>query len=300
MTWLGLMVALLLEQMSFAGLRARADMLIRAWPRWLLGQAATPRWRGLPQAVWPAVAVLVPASLAAWAQHLLGGFFGWFWLVLVLFACLGFSSYLRTAAVLREAVEWRDQQVIAQVMGVQAPQARAIQGGWAAQALGASVVLAQRQLLGLLGALVLGWLLDAPLFVVVAFVAAQAWSRAQLGADASESEQAFGTSTQGLIDALDAGAAWLTTLALGAVGGFDAVLQAARESRSAWWREGTTLLLDAAGAALKLPEDWCEISRLPDDEAGVTLEHMLRWERLVWRVLGFWVLVFAVFTALAA
>lgn len=294
MTWLALVLALFLEQMSFPALRARLDAAWLAWPRAVLdwmGRGARPvwqRWLGL------AAVLLMPALVVSGVHRLLGDFFGWLWMLLVFYAALAFSRYLRSATLLREALEWRDEAVLAQVVATQVPQAHAVSAGPAAQALAVVLIQAQRQVLGVLAAVVVGWLLGAPLLVLMVWMMAQHWQAASaLGHDPGELR--FG---RAWVQAVETGGVMLTAVVLAVTGPFDAVLRA--------WRGGAdgqgepmARLADAAGAALDLPEDWMTEARPADDPEAVTVDHLMRWDGWVWRVMGAWLLVFAVLTMLS-
>lgn len=294
MSFLSLVLALLLEQMAFVGLRTRVEAAWRAWTRWCLGRGVNRPDGGVRPAWVSALAILAPACAAVGIQSVLGGFLGSLWMLLVLFSCLGFSQYIRSAAVLRQAVEWRDTAAIAQIVSVQTPELAFMRAGVAAQALAASLVLAQAQLLAVVMAVFVGWLIGAPLLLVVAWVAALHWREA-----IGQASMATPGGDPG-VAGLQRAAAWATAICLALCGRFDAVVAALRTPSVGQARTPVVLLGDAAGAALGLPEDWMDVARSDDDPDAVTLEHLLRWERLVWRALGVLLLVFAVFTVLAA
>ena len=301
MTWLALLLALFLEQMSFPALRGRIEAWAWGWPRWVRSRAAQAQAASISALAWTLVAVLGPAVLAQMLYGLLGHFLGWFWLLFVFYACLGFSAYIRQASALREAVEWRDTQTLQGLVAQQVPEAVAISGGPTAQALAASLMLAQRQILAVVAAALLGWMLGVPLFFVVLLWAVQAWrmSAPQAAQDAAASGAAPVRGDARWLGAIDTAAAWVTAVSLAVGSQFDAVTRALRRGGDASARHALDLLGDAAGAALCLPEDWMERVRDEDDVDAVTIEHLLRWEGLVWRALGVWLLVFAVLTALA-
>lgn len=292
MTWLALLLALFLEQMSFAGLRARIDGWAVAWPNWALQRMALASAGTWQRGVWMVVAVLGPALLAQMLYGFLGAFFGWFLLLFVLFAALGFGVYLRVATVLREALEWGDEPTLRAVIDAHAPNAATLQSGLGAQALASLLWLAQQQLLAVLIAVVLGWLFGLPVFFVVLLWSLRAWAAA--------CAQTAWTDERGQrgLELVDRALAWVTAVTLGLGSQFDAVLRGLRRS-DAGSRSALVLLGDAAGAALRLPEDWMDQARAEDDEDAVSIEHLLRWDALVWRALGVWLLLFAVLSALA-
>jgi membrane protein required for beta-lactamase induction len=295
MTWLALVLALFLEQMSFPALRARLDAASVAWPRrvvdWIRQghKSDGQRWLGL------AAALLLPAVAVSAVHSLLGDFFGWFWMLLVFYAALAFSRYLRSASLLREAVEWRDEAMLAQVVATQVPQAQEVRGGPAAQALAVVLMLAQRQVLGVLAAVVVGWLLGAPLFVLMVWLMAQHW-QAAWAASAEPSEAATGSV---LVQAMETAGVMLTALVLAVSGQFDAVLRAWRGGVAGAPRGPMLRLADAAAAVLDLPEAWMTQARAVDDPEAVNVDHLMRWDAWVWRVMGVWLLVFAVLTMLS-
>lgn len=288
MTWLALVLALVLDQMSFPGLRSRIDAALTAWPRWLRAQAATPRFSTAPPWLASVVAVLGPAVLASWLYASLEPFLGWCWLVFVLYVCLGFGGYLRSAAVIADALEWGDEAALQQLLHAQLPKDQFLGAGMAQRALAALLLLAQRQVLGILAAVVLGWLLGLPLLLVVAVVMAQRWEVLAVDADDGLSSRLTEVSWLQTVETL------ATVVSVGAMAlssRFDAVLATLRSGDRV--RSPLQRLADAAAVVLDLPEDWLARDRGADEPGALTLEHLLRWEAWIWRLVGVWLLLLA-------
>ena len=241
--------------------------------------------------------VIAPALVVMLVDQLLGqlwGLFAWLWQIAVMAAALGFGQFAKRSAQLREAVELNDREAALQALSVWSWRGASQVVDWRARALGAAMVAAHRQVLAILSAALVGWLLGSAVFAVVVYAMASAVRQA----DATEA-------LQGGRLAEVAHTAWrwieglavrITVLSLALTGSFERVLVAWRENSTGDATAHDRLLLSATGAALDLDDAvWDEaLGDLPTaDVSAVGLIHFSALDQLVWRSLSTGLAVFA-------
>ena len=295
MGFVALVVALFVEQALSVKVHARWHGLPAVWVAWCAQRLSS---RGTFGAWWSwCLMVIAPALVVMLVDQLLGqlwGLFAWLWQIAVMAAALGFGQFAKRSAQLREAVELNDREAALQALSVWSWRGASQVVDWRARALGAAMVAAHRQVLAIVSAALVGWLLGSAVFGVVVYAMASAVRQA----DATEA-------LQGGRLAEVAHTAWrwieglavrITVLSLALTGSFERVLVAWRENSTGDATAHDRLLLSATGAALDLDDAvWDEaLGDLPTaDVSAVGLIHFSALDQLVWRSLSTGLAVFA-------
>jgi adenosylcobinamide-phosphate synthase len=299
-TFVALVLALFVEQALAARGQKPGHRLPQQWVAWCTRQGGAgseiSRW------IFWALAVIAPALVAAWVHGLLAhvwGVLAWLWLVLVLVVALGFGDFAKLLAALREAVELNDEPGATRALADWAwadptRQATGVSGSdWRANALASAVRVGHRQVLAIVVATLAGWLLGSAVFAVVLYVMARA---------AVESPATEGQDPEGIATVAPRAWGWLDGLAVRASvlgfalsGSFDRVLLVWRENADGFAGDQDRLLLGAAGSALDL-EDGTLLAGGWDKPAAGTIDwsHFSGLDRLIWRALSTWLVVFGV------
>lgn len=292
MVLLSVCLALLLEQLRPLRGQPLLERRLRRWAAWVTRQADT--GRGAHAALAWALAVGGPALLVAGVHALLKHWAGWplalLWSVLVLHLGLGLQQLGRTGTQLRQALEHGNTAQVRHLLArwQQRPQAQVAHTGLTRQALELTLLLAHRQVFGLLFWFVLlaSWGLGPAGVVLYKQAAwlARHWPRPPQGRQPGTSP-ALGRAARRAWRLVDGLPVRLTALGLALVGRFEPALQAWRTHATGLGPggEGVLLACGAASLGVALAPPMPGVAPLPD--------HIRAALALVWRLLGLWLLL---------
>ena len=304
MSFLAILIGFLLEQARPLGPDNPVHAGLRAWARWVRRHLDA----GQPVHGWVAwgLAVGVPAALsglvyaALWRWSVLLAFV---WVVLVLYAMVGFRQFSHHFTDIRQALETGDDDraraLLAAWLGVDAaslPRSELLR-----QVLEQSVLAAHRHVFGVLGCFVVFWMLGLGPSGAVFFRMAEYLSRNwRLRADGTPSEalRMAATRAWSWIDHVPARA---TALGFAIVGNFEEAVSGWRDEAERFSPGNDGVLLAATSGALGVRLSPSVIldgeeARTAGSRAAPQLAHLASAVGLVWRSVVLWMLLLALLT----
>jgi adenosylcobinamide-phosphate synthase len=305
MSFLAILIAFLLEQARPLAQDNPVHAGLRAWARWVRRHLDA----GQPVHGWLAwaAAVLVPALLAGlvyWGLWRWSVVLAFVWVVMVLYAMVGFRQFSHHFTDIRQALETGDEAkarvLLAAWLRVDAsslPRAELLR-----QVIEQSVLAAHRHVFGVLGCFVVFWVLGlgpaGAVFYRMAEYLARHW-RARPDGTPSEALCASAARAWAWVDYLPARA---TALGFAVVGNFEEAISGWRDEaeRFAPGNDGVLLAATAGALGLRLNAPLEVVGEEPGVRPswGATpqLAHLASAVGLVWRSVVLWMLLLALLT----